>query len=134
MRSPRRASTALDAVNPKLNAVTFQIADQALRDDEAADAAVKAGDALGPLHGVPFSTKYNLDQKDLPTPNGVVAYKDIIAPADSPVAANWLKAGAVFIGLTNAPTLLTLIRVLSGSLLALPGTSTAKERCVCRPS
>ena len=95
--------TRLDAVNPKLNAVTFQIAEQALRDADAADAAVKAGEALGPLHGVPVSTKENIDQKGLPTPNGVVAYKDVIAPADSPVVANWRKAGAVFIGRTNAP-------------------------------
>jgi amidase len=93
----------LDAVNPKLNAITFQIGEQALRDAAAADAAVKAGEALGPLHGVPVSTKENIDQKDLPTPNGVVAYKDVIAPADSPVVANWRKAGAVFIGRTNAP-------------------------------
>src|SRR5262245_66316798 len=100
--SSREAAEAclerLDAVNPKLNAVTFQIGERALRDADAADAAVKAGDALGPLHGVPVSTKENIDQKDLPTPNGVVAYKDVIAPADSPVVANWRKAGAVFIG------------------------------------
>ena len=93
----------LDAVNPQLNAVTFQIAEAALRDADAADAAVKKGEPLGPLHGVPLSTKENIDQKDLPTPNGVVAYKDLIAPADSPVVANWRKAGAVFIGRTNAP-------------------------------
>jgi amidase len=105
--SSREATEAclarLDTVNPKLNAVTFQIAEQALRDANAADAAVKAGAALGPLHGVPVSTKENIDQKDLPTPNGVVAYKDVIAPADSPVVANWRKAGAIFIGRTNAP-------------------------------
>ena len=105
--SSREATEAclqrLDAVNPKLNAVTFQIADQALRDADAADTAVKAGESLGPLHGVPVSTKENIDQKDLPTPNGIVAYKDVIAPADSPVVANWRKAGAVFIGRTNAP-------------------------------
>jgi amidase len=105
--SSREATEAclkrLDTVNPKLNAITFQIADQALRDADAADMAVKAGEALGPLHGVPVSTKENIDQKDLPTPNGVVAYKDVIAPADSPVVANWRKAGAVFIGRTNCP-------------------------------
>jgi len=93
----------LDAVNPKLNAITFQIAEQALRDAAAADLAVKKGEPLGPLHGVPVSTKENIDQKDLPTPNGVVAYKDLIASADSPVVANWRKAGAIFIGRTNAP-------------------------------
>jgi amidase len=105
--SSREATEAclkrLDAVNPKLNAITFRIAEQALRDAEAADAAVKAGEALGPLHGVPVSTKENIDQKDLPTPNGVVAYKDLIAATDSPVVANWRKAGAVIIGRTNAP-------------------------------
>ncbi len=105
--SSREATAAclkrLDAVNPKLNAITFQIAEQALRDADAADAAVKAGEVLGPLHGVPVSTKENTDQKDLPTPNGVVAYKDVIAPADSAVVANWRKAGAVFIGRTNTP-------------------------------
>ncbi|HEV8392167.1 MAG TPA: amidase [Dongiaceae bacterium] len=105
--SSREATEAclkrLDDVNPKLNAITFQIAEQALRDADSADASVKAGEALGPLHGVPVSTKENIDQKDLPTPNGVVAYKDVIAPADAPVVANWRMAGAIFIGRTNAP-------------------------------
>ncbi|HEY1384646.1 MAG TPA: amidase [Dongiaceae bacterium] len=105
--SSREATEAclkhLDAVNPKLNAVTFQIGERALRDADTADAAVKSGEALGLLHGVPVTTKENIDQKDLPTPNGVVAYKNVIAPADSPVAANWRKAGAIFIGRTNCP-------------------------------
>jgi amidase len=105
--SSREATEAclkrLDVVNPKLNAITFQIGERALRDADAADAAVKAGEALGPLHGVPVTTKENVDQKDLPTPNGVVAYKDVIATADSTVVANWRKAGAVIIGRTNTP-------------------------------
>ncbi|MGH6891183.1 MAG: amidase family protein, partial [Dongiaceae bacterium] len=105
--SSREATEAclkrLDAVNPRLNAITFQIHEQALRDAGSADAAVKAGEALGPLHGVPVSTKENVDQKDLPTPNGVVAYKDVIAPADSAVVGNWRKAGAIIVGRTNTP-------------------------------
>ena len=73
--SSREATEAclkrLDAVNPRLNAVTFQTAQQALREADAADAAVKSGEALGPLHGVPVTTKENIDQEGLPTPNGV---------------------------------------------------------------
>lgn len=93
----------LDAVNPKLNAVTVVLADQARKDAEAADKAVKAGGPLGPLHGVPVTIKENIDQIGQATANGVVAFKDVIATADSPPVANWKRAGAVIIGRTNTP-------------------------------
>lgn len=93
----------LDAVNPTLNAVVRRMDDEALAAADAADAARARGDALGPLHGVPVTTKINVDQKGHPTDNGVVAFKDLIATADSPVVANLRQAGAVFIGRTNAP-------------------------------
>ncbi len=93
----------LAAVNPKLNAVTVVLADQARKDAEAADKAVKAGGALGPLHGVPVTIKENIDQEGQTTPNGIVAYKDVVAKTDSPPVANWKKAGAVIIGRTNTP-------------------------------
>lgn len=54
--------------------------------------------ALGPLHGVPVTTKVNVDQKGHPTDNGVVAYKTLIASEDSPVVANLKHAGAIVIG------------------------------------
>jgi len=49
----------LDAVNPVINAATVLLADQALT---AADALVKRGETLGPLHGVPVTIKENIDQ------------------------------------------------------------------------
>jgi len=49
----------LDAVNPVINAATVLLADQALT---AADALVKRGKTLGPLHGVPVTIKENIDQ------------------------------------------------------------------------
>ncbi len=58
---------------------------------------------LGPLHGVPVTIKENVDQQGCATVNGVAAFKDVIAPADSPVVANWKKAGAIIIGRTNTP-------------------------------
>jgi amidase len=93
----------LDAVNPALNAVTVLLADQALAAADRADGAVKRGEALGPLHGVPVTIKENIDQVDQATANGVVAFKDLIAKVDSPPVANWKRAGAVIVGRTNTP-------------------------------
>ena len=93
----------LDAVNPAVNAVTVLLADQALAAADRADAAVKRGEVLGPLHGVPVTVKENIDQADQATANGVVAFKDLIAKVDSPPVANWKRAGAVIVGRTNTP-------------------------------
>jgi amidase len=93
----------LDAVNPALNAVTVTLADHALAAAARADEAVRRGEPLGPLHGVPVLIKENVDQIDCATANGVVAFKDLMAPSDSPPVANWKRAGAVIIGRTNTP-------------------------------
>lgn len=97
------ALARLDAVNPAINAVVRRMDDEALAAADAADAARARGDALGPLHGVPVTTKVNVDQQGHPTDNGVVALKDLMATEDSPVVANLKHAGAIVIGRTNAP-------------------------------
>ena len=91
------------AVNPQLNAVTCDLSATALAAADRADAAVARGDDLGTLHGVPVTIKENVDQEGCATVNGVAAFKDVIATADSPVVANWKKAGAIIIGRTNTP-------------------------------
>ena len=93
----------LDAVNPRVNAVVDLLADEALASAEVADARVKRGEELPPLHGVPVTVKINVDYAGRATTNGVVAFKDVIAPADAPVVSNWRKAGAIIIGRTNTP-------------------------------
>lgn len=93
----------MDAVNEKLNAVVRRMDDEALAAADAADATRAQGDALGPMHGVPVTTKVNTDQKGHPTDNGVVAFRDLIAPDDAPVVANLRTAGAVIIGRTKCP-------------------------------
>jgi amidase len=97
----------IDAVNPKINAIVRRMDAEALSAADKADAARKRGDVLGPLHGVPVTTKINTDQKGLPTDNGVVALKDLIATEDAPIVANLRRAGAIFIGRTNAPAFST---------------------------
>jgi amidase len=93
----------LEAVNPKINAVVVELGASALAAADAADAAVARGDVLGPLHGVPVTIKVNVDQIGEATSNGVVAFRDLIATADSPVVANFKTAGAIIIGRTNTP-------------------------------
>ncbi|UCE32233.1 MAG: amidase family protein [Burkholderiales bacterium] len=92
-----------DQVNGRLNAIVELAPDAALAAAEAADAAVGRGETLGWLHGVPVTTKINVDQAGSATSNGVVAFRDAVALEDSPVVANLRAAGAVIFGRTNTP-------------------------------
>ena len=93
------AIARMEAANPALNAVVESLADDA----RAEAAALDAGAARGPLHGVPVTIKINIDQTGHATSNGVAAFRDLIAPDDAPVVRNLKKAGAVVIGRTNTP-------------------------------
>ncbi len=93
----------LHSVNPTINAVVRVLEEEALAAANAADEAWARGETLGPLHGVPVTTKVNIDQAGCPTDNGVVAYRDNIATQDHPVVVNLKRAGAVIIGRTNTP-------------------------------
>jgi amidase len=93
----------IEAVNPKLNGVVRILADDARAQARAADAAVAAGERLGPLHGVPITVKENIDMAGLPTTQAVPALADVIAPVDAPVVERMRAAGAIPIGRTNLP-------------------------------
>ena len=93
----------LDAVNPVINAVVDHRPDDVLAQAVAIDAAIARGEAVGPLAGVPVTIKVNVDQRGHATTNGVAAFRDVIAAEDSPVVANFRKAGAVIVGRTNTP-------------------------------
>src|SRR3954452_17255997 len=51
----------IEAVNPRVNAVVRVLGDEARRDAAEADRKVASGAAPGPLHGVPFTIKENID-------------------------------------------------------------------------
>lgn len=93
----------LHAANPAINAVVVDLTDQALKAAKAADEAQARGDDLGLLHGVPITLKINIDVEGQANSNGVAGLADNIAAGDSPVTANFRKAGAVLLGLTNTP-------------------------------
>jgi amidase len=93
----------LAEINPRVNAVVDLLADEALAAADAADASAAKGEPLGPLHGVPVTIKINVDYAGRATTNGVAAFRDRVARADSPPVANWRKAGAIIIDRTNVP-------------------------------
>jgi amidase len=93
----------IEAVNPHLNAVVRVLPDQALAAADAADRASAGGSPLGPLHGVPFTVKENIDLAGTPTTQGLPALADAVAAVDAPQVERLRAAGAIPIGRTNLP-------------------------------
>ena len=90
-------------VNPDLNAVTVTLADEARAAATLVDRAVAHGEPLGPLAGVPFSVKENIDVAGSATTWGVAALAGQIASVDAPVVARLREAGAIPFARTNLP-------------------------------
>lgn len=95
--------TRIDAINPQINAFTEVNHEEALASADAADRALAAGEPLGPLHGVPLSTKVNIDQRGRATTNGVTLFANHIASEDSPSVARVRQAGAILTARSNVP-------------------------------
>src|SRR5262245_32627260 len=96
----------IDRLNPTLNAFVLVTADEARKEARAAERAVmKKGAALGPLHGVPFSTKDVVATKRLRTTFGSPLYADNVTTEDAVIVARMRAAGAIQIGKTNTPTM-----------------------------
>jgi amidase len=103
----------IDAVNPALNAIVKVLADEARAEAKRADQRLAAGERVGPLHGVPFTVKENIDMAGLPTTWGVPALAQAIVPADAPVVERMRAAGAIPIGRTNLPDMALRVHTTS---------------------
>jgi aspartyl-tRNA(Asn)/glutamyl-tRNA(Gln) amidotransferase subunit A len=96
----------IEKLNPTLNAFVTITADQAMRAARAAERAVmKRGAKLGPLHGVPFSTKDLVATKGIRTTFGTRLYADNVPTESAPMVERLLGAGAIQLGKTNTPTM-----------------------------
>ncbi|MEE3133459.1 MAG: amidase [Pseudomonadota bacterium] len=91
----------IEAVNGRLNAITVVLADSAM----VAAAEADRREPTGPLHGVPFTIKENIDCLDSATTRGVPALADSMPLLDAPVVARMKAAGAIPLGRTNLPEL-----------------------------
>jgi amidase len=91
------------AYNPAINAVVVLDEERARIAAKAADEAVAAGRALGPLHGVPMTIKESFNLIGTPTTYGLPAFRHNIAVADAVAVQRLKAAGAVIFGKTNVP-------------------------------
>jgi len=102
----RAVLAQIERLNPTLNAFVTVTVEQALKDARAAERALmKKGATLGPLHGVPFSTKDLVITKGIRTTFGTRLYADNVPTEDAPIVARLRAAGAIQLGKTNTPTL-----------------------------
>jgi amidase len=107
MSSEAAVSEALRRVadkNSALNAVVT-LNPLALEQARVADAAVRAGGPLGPLHGVPIVVKDTYSTAGILTMAGYPALKNYVPKEDSVVVGLLRKAGAIIVGKGNTPTL-----------------------------
>ena len=89
--------------NPELNAIVSLDEERARAGAAEADAATARGDALGPLHGLPFAFKDTHDVAGWRTTYGSPLFADHVPDTDDLVVARIRAAGAVPIGRTNVP-------------------------------
>jgi len=96
----------IDRLNPKLNAFVHVDSERVRREARAAEADVNNGEVLGPLHGVPISIKSSIDVAGFRCEAGTRLRAGYVAAQDAPLVARLRNAGAIVLGVTNAPELL----------------------------
>ena len=95
----------IKAFNPKYHAITRIMANTALESADRADQIQSRQGPSGPLHGVPFTIKENIEVHGTATSLGLAELKDRVAQTDAPVVINLKQAGAIPLARTNLPEL-----------------------------
>jgi amidase len=93
----------IDRINPALNAIVTLDAEGARVAADAADAALAAGEPLGPLHGLPIAHKDTHATGGMRTTWGSPLFRDAVPARDELVVARLKAAGAIRVGKTNVP-------------------------------
>lgn len=92
----------IDAVNGQVNAIVT-VADSALNAARTAEAAVLAGEELGPLHGVPFTVKDSIDTAGVMTQRGSPIFRGRTPEIDATSVERMKRSGAILLAKTNLP-------------------------------
>lgn len=95
----------IEEVNPTLNAIVVPLFEEARAEADAADEAIRRGDAMGSLHGVPITVKEMYDVAGTPTTAGIHHLAKQLAVGDAVLVARLRRAGAIILGKTNVAQL-----------------------------
>ncbi|MBT0959069.1 amidase [Alphaproteobacteria bacterium KMM 3653] len=83
---------------PKLNCIAELTEDLAKAEADRADEKLKAGQYLGPLHGIPYLVKDLFDTKGITTGWGAEPFQNRIPDSDATVVKRLRDAGAILLG------------------------------------
>ncbi|HXS78840.1 MAG TPA: amidase [Gammaproteobacteria bacterium] len=94
----------IERVNGAVNAiVTLRSGGELLAEAAAADRKLAAGEAVGPLHGLPIAIKDLSLTRGLRTTFGSTLYRNFVPTSDDLYVERVRRAGAIIIGKTNTP-------------------------------
>jgi amidase len=93
----------IERLDPSVNAIVTLDAPGARAAADAADAALAAGEPVGPLHGLPVAHKDTHATGGMRTTWGSPLHTDTVPLRDELVVARLRSAGAIRVGKTNVP-------------------------------
>lgn len=88
-------------ITPRLECFVTVTAELARAQADAADAQLKAGTWLGPLHGIPYGLKDLFDTEGILTTWGAMPYRERVPDRDARIVEMLRAAGAVLLGKTT---------------------------------
>jgi Asp-tRNA(Asn)/Glu-tRNA(Gln) amidotransferase A subunit family amidase len=95
----------IDALGPRLECFATVTAKRALAEADAADALMRGGVNLGPLHGLPYGLKDLFDTKEITTGWGAELHRGRVPASDATIVRKLRAAGAVLLGKTTVGAL-----------------------------
>ena len=91
----------IERYDKKLHAFVTVYAEEARAAAAAADAARRAGHAVGPLHGIPVAVKDIVDIEGRVTTGGSKVWKDRVSPVTATLVRRLISAGLIVLGKTH---------------------------------
>ncbi len=91
----------METLDTRLNAFRVVSPEKTLAQARAAEIALRSGQDLGPLHGIPYAAKDLFDVRGLPTSAGTRLLEGNIASRDAHAIRSLAQAGMILLGKTN---------------------------------